>query len=217
MDIDIRGIWRYKAMRETCEGLRDAIAAKEACIAAQNDVIEKQKQEIRRLEDIRKVLFDVVESRDMTIKQKDCEAETAKATICQLREERDNAKKTTEGAIERFFCEKEKLKKKHAEEVKSLEAEAEEQHHSYESLEEYCKMIESDAKKLKEKIEELEAENAKLKKTRYRWVDSRHGWWPVESADLDDLVMKVPYVVYTMQKREQESQEEQEKKRIPEV
>lgn len=193
MDIDIRGIWRYKAARETCEGLRDAITAqaavKEAAIAAKDAVIE----------------------------QKDREAELAKAKIGQLRKERDDAQKATERAIDLFFCEKEKLKKKHAEEVKNLEAEAEEQHRSYESLEEYCKMIESDAEKLKEKIKDLEAENAKLKKTRYRWVDSRHGWWPVESADLDDLVMKVPYVVYTMQKREQEGQGSQEEKRIPEV
>ena len=172
MNIDIRGIWRYKAARETCEGLRDAIAAqatiKEAAIAAK---------------------------------------------ISQLQKERDDAQKIIDIATERFFCEKDKLKKKHAEEVKNLEAEAEEQHHSYESLEEYCKILEDDAKKLKEKIKELEAENKKLKKTRYRWVDHRHGWWPVESGDLDDLVMKVPYVVYTMQKRE----EEQEEKRIPEV
>lgn len=187
MDIDIRGIWRYKAARETCEGLRDAITAqaavKEAAIAAKDAVIE----------------------------QKDREAELAKVTIYQLRKELAENKKVIDTAINRFFCEKDKLKKKHAEEVKNLEAEAEEQHRSYESLEEYCKMIEDDAEKLKEKIKDLEAENAKLKKTRYRWVDSRHGWWPVESADLDDLVMKVPYVVYTMQKREQEE------KRIPEV
>ena len=193
MNIDIRGIWRYKATRETCEGLRDAIAAqaavKEAAIAAKDAVIE----------------------------QKDREAELAEAKISQLRKERDDARKIIDTATERFFCEKDKLKKKHAEEVKNLEAEAEEQHRSYESLEEYCKMIESDAEKLKEKIKDIEAENAKLKKTRYRWVDSRHGWWPVESADLDDLVMKVPYVVYTMQKREQEGQESQEEKRIPEV
>lgn len=193
MNIDIRGIWKYKAMRETCEGLRDAItaqaAAREAAIAAKDAVIE----------------------------QKDREAELAEAKISQLRKERDDAQKIIDTATERFFCEKDKLKKKHAEEIKNLEAEAEEQHHSYESLEEYCKMLEDDAEKLKEKIKDLEAENAKLKKTRYRWVDSRHGWWPVESADLDDLVMKVPYVVYTMQKREQEGQESQEEKRIPEV
>lgn len=193
MDIDIRGIWRYKAARETCEGLRDAITAqaavKEAAIAAKDAVIE----------------------------QKDHEAELAKVTIYQLRKELAETKKVIDTATGRFFAEKEKLKKEHIEEVKNLEAEAEEQHRSYESLEEYCKMLEDDAKKLKEKIKDLEAENKKLKKTRYRWVDSRHGWWPVESADLDDLAMKVPYVVYTMQKREQESQEEQEKKRIPEV
>lgn len=190
MDIDIRGIWRYKAARETCEGLRDAITAqaavKEAAIAAKDAVIE----------------------------QKDREAELAKVTIYQLRKELAETKKVIDTAIGRFFAEKEKLKKEHDEEVKNLEAEAEEQHQSYESLEEYCKMLEDDAKKLKEKIKGLEAENKKLKKTRYRWVDSRHGWWPVESADLDDLVAKVPYVVYTMQKREEEEKAE---KRIPEV
>jgi chromosome segregation ATPase len=189
MNIDIRGIWRYKAARETCEGLRDVItaqtAAKEAAIAAKDAVIE----------------------------QKNREVELAKAKISQLQKERDDAQKIIDTATERFFCEKDKLKKKHAEEVKNLEAEAEEQHHSYESLEEYCKMLEDDAKKLKEKIKDLEAENKKLKKIRWRWLDAEHGWWPVESADLDDLVMKLPYVVYTMQKRE----EEKEEKRIPEV
>lgn len=191
MNIDIRGIWRYKAARETCEGLRDAItaqaAAREAAIAAKDAVIE----------------------------QKDREAKLAEAKISQLRKERDDAQKIIDTATERFFCEKDKLKKKHTEEVKNLEEEAEEQHRSYESLEEYCKMLEDDAKKLKEKIKDLEAENAELKKTRYRWVDHRHGWWPVESGDLDDLVMKVPYVVYAMQKRGEG--EEEQKKRIPEV
>ena len=138
----------------------------------------------------------------------------ASKKILSLQKERDDAQKIIDTAIERFFREKEKLKKEHAEKVNRLEAEAEEQHRSYESLEEYCKILEDDTKKLKEKIKDLEAENAELKKTRYRWVDSRHGWWPVESGDLDDLVMKVPYVVYTMQKREKEEQEE---KRIPEV
>ena len=45
MNIDIRGIWRYKASRETCEGLLDAItaqaAAREAAIAAKDAVIEQ--------------------------------------------------------------------------------------------------------------------------------------------------------------------------------
>lgn len=193
MNIDIRGIWKYKAMRETCEGLRDAItaqaAAREAAIAAKDAVIE----------------------------QKDREAELAKAKISQLQGALNEANEKIEKEIDIFFREKEHLKKEHTKQIRCLQSEAEEQHRSYESLEEYCKMLEDDAKKLKEKIKDLEAENAELKKTRYRWVDHRHGWWPVESGDLDDLVMKVPYVVYTMQKREQEGQEEQEEKRIPEV
>lgn len=197
MDIDIRGIWRYKAARETCEGLRDAIAAqaavKEAAIAAKDAVIEQKVREAKLA--------------NMKIYR-------LRSELAETQKELAETKKVIDTATDRFFCEKEKLKKEHAEEVKNLEAEAEEQHRSYESLEEYCKMIEDDAKKLKEKIKDLEAENAKLKKTRYRWVDSRHGWWPVESADLNDLVMKVPYVVYTMQKREEEEKAE---KRIPEV
>ena len=87
MNIDIRGIWRYKAARETCEGLRDAIAAqaaaREAAIAAKDAVIE----------------------------QKDREAELAEAKISQLRKERDDAQKIIDTATERFFCEKDKLKK----------------------------------------------------------------------------------------------------------
>ena len=197
MDIDIRGIGRYKAARETCEGLRDAItaqtAAKEAAIAAKDTVIEQKDREVKLA--------------NMKIYRLWNE-------LAETQKELAETRKVIDTATDRFFCEKDKLKKKHAEEVKNLEEEAEEQNRSYESLEEYCKMIESDAKKLKEKIKDLEAENAKLKKTRYRWVDSRHGWWPVESADLDNLVMKVPYVVYTMQKREEEEKAE---KRIPEV
>lgn len=200
MDIDIRGIWRYKAARETCEGLRNAITAqaavKEEAIAAEDAVIEQKNREAK--------LANVKIYR-------------LQNELAETQKELAETKKVIDTATNRFFCEKDKLKKKHAEEVKNLEAEAEEQHRSYESLEEYCKMIEDDAKKLKEKIKDLEAENAKLKKTRYRRVDNRRGWWPAESTDLDDLVIKVPYVVYTMQKREQEGQEEQEEKRIPEV
>ena len=196
MNIDIRGIWRYKAARETCEGLRDAstaqAAAREAAIAAKDAVIE----------------------------QKDREAELAKEKINQLQGALDEANEKVEKELRIFFREKGYLKKEHAKQIHHLQMQAEEQHRSYESLEEYCRILEDDAKKLKEKIKDLEAKNAELKKTRYRWVDHRHGWhgwWPVESGDLDDLVMKVPYVVYTMQKREQEGEEEQEEKRIPEV
>lgn len=180
MNIDIRGIWRYKAARETCEGLRDAItaqaAAREAAIAAKDAVIE----------------------------QKDREAELAEAKISQLRKERDDAQKIIDTATERFFSEKEKLKKEHAEEVNRLETEAEEQHRSYESLEEYCKILEDDAKKLKEKIKDLEAENKKLKKIRWRWLDAEHGWWPVEGADVDEMVKKVPYVPYAPKPKEKQ-------------
>ena len=87
MDIDIRGIWRYKAARETCEGLRDAITAqaavKEAAIAAKDAVIE----------------------------QKDREAELAKAKIGQLRKERDDAQKATERAIDLFFAKRRSSRK----------------------------------------------------------------------------------------------------------
>lgn len=120
----------------------------------------------------------------------------ASKKILSLQKERDDTQKIIDIATERFFCEKDKLKKKHAEEVKNLEAQAEEQHHSYESLEEYCKILEDDAKKLKEKIKALEAENKKLKKIRWHWLDAEHGWWPVEGADIDEMVKKVPYVPY---------------------
>lgn len=120
----------------------------------------------------------------------------ASKKILSLQKERDDAQKIIDIEIERFFCENDKLKKKHAEEVKNLEAEAEEQHHSYESLEEYCKILEDDAKKLKEKIKAIEAENKKLKKIRWRWLDAEHGWWPTEGADIDEMVKKVPYVPY---------------------
>lgn len=128
----------------------------------------------------------------------------ASKKILSLQKERDDAQKIIDIATQRFFCEKIKLKKKHAEEVKNLEAEAEEQHHSYESLEEYCKILEDDAKKLKEKIKDLEAENKKFKKIRWRWLDAEHGWWPVEGADADEMVKKVPYVPYTPKPKEKQ-------------
>lgn len=128
----------------------------------------------------------------------------ASKKILSLQKERDDAQKIIDIATERFFCEKDKLKKKHAEEVKNLEAEAEEQHHSYESLEEYCKILEDDAKKLKEKIKDLKVENKKLKKIRWRWLDAEHGWWPVEGADIDEMVKKVPYVPYAPKPREKQ-------------
>lgn len=57
-------------------------------------------------------------------------------------------------------------------------------------------------------MEYAQAEIERLKKTRYRWIDHRHGWWPVEGAELDDIVQRVPYVVYTMRVEE---------KRVPEA
>lgn len=57
-------------------------------------------------------------------------------------------------------------------------------------------------------MEYAQAEIKRLKKTRYRWIDHRHGWWPVEGAELDDIVQRVPYVVYTMRAEE---------KRVPEA
>lgn len=128
----------------------------------------------------------------------------ASKKILSLQKERDDAKKIIDIATERFFCEKDKLKKKHAEEVKNLEAEAEEQHHSYESLEEYCKILEDDAKKLKEKIKDLKVENKKLRKIRWRWLDAEHGWLPVEGADIDEMVEKVPYVPYAPKPKEKQ-------------
>lgn len=128
----------------------------------------------------------------------------ASKKILSLQKERDDAKKIIDIATERFFCEKDKLKKKHAEEVKNLEAEAEEQHRSYESLEEYCKILEDDAKKHKEKIKDLKAENKKLKKIRWRWLDADHGWWPVEGTDIDEMVEKVPYIPYAPKPKEKQ-------------
>ncbi len=128
----------------------------------------------------------------------------ASKKILSLQKERDDAQKIIDIATERFFCEKDKLKKKHAEEVKNLEAQAEEQHHSYESLEEYCKILEDDAKKLKEEIKDIEAENKKLKKIRWRWLDAEHGWWPAEGADIDEMVKKVPYVPYAPKPKEKQ-------------
>lgn len=128
----------------------------------------------------------------------------ASKKILSLQKERDDAHKIIDVATERFFREKEKLKKEHAEKVNRLETQAEEQHHSYESLNEYCKIIEDDAEKLKEKIKGIEAENKKLKKIRWRWLDAEHGWWPVEGADVDEMVKKVPYVPYAPKPKEKQ-------------
>lgn len=61
---------------------------------------------------------------------------------------------------------------------------------------------------LEEKLEEARAEIGQLKKVRYQWLESMHGWWPVEGTDIDDLAQKVPYVVYVpkpMEKKVPES------------
>lgn len=60
----------------------------------------------------------------------------------------------------------------------------------------------------KTSLEDMWAEIKRLKEVRYRWVDSTHGWWPVEGADLNDMVQKIPYVVYTPK---------MEEKRVPEA
>ena len=107
----------------------------------------------------------------------------ASKKILSLQKERDDAHKIIDVATERFFREKEKLKKEHAEKVNRLETQAEEQHHSYENL---------------------EAENKKLKEIRWRWLDAEHGWWPVEGADIDEMVEKVPYVPYAPKPKEKQ-------------
>lgn len=52
------------------------------------------------------------------------------------------------------------------------------------------------------------AEIKELKKIRWRWLDAEHGWWPVEGANIDDMVRKVPYVPYAPRPQE---------KQVPEV
>ena len=96
--------------------------------------------------------------------------------------------------------------------VAHLEDELETASKSYDVLEDYCKQMERDLEKrdaeMKKELAAARAEIKRLKKVRYRWVDSAHGWWPVEGADLDDMVQKIPYVVYTPKIEE---------KRVPEA
>ena len=109
--------------------------------------------------------------------------------------------------------------------IAHLEDELETASKSYDALEDYCKQMERDLEKrdaelaeMKKELEKLHvnekgltaarAEIKRLKKVRYRWVDSAHGWWPVEGANLDDMVQKIPYVVYTPK---------MEEKRVPEA
>lgn len=109
--------------------------------------------------------------------------------------------------------------------IAHLEDELETASKSYDVLEDYCKTLENDLEKRDAELAEIKkalgklhanekklaaarAEIKRLKKVRYRWVDSTHGWWPVEGADLNDMVQKIPYVVYTPK---------MEEKRVPEA
>lgn len=48
------------------------------------------------------------------------------------------------------------------------------------------------------------AEAEELKKIRWRWLDAKHGWWPVEGDDVDEMVQKVPYVTYALKRKEKQ-------------
>ena len=66
--------------------------------------------------------------------------------------------------------------------------------------------LEKDAQYKARKAARAEAEE--LKKIRWRWLDAEHGWWPVEGVDIDEMVQKVPYVLYAA---------DLQKRRVPEI
>ena len=66
--------------------------------------------------------------------------------------------------------------------------------------------LEKDARYKARKAARAEAEE--LKKIRWRWLDAEHGWWPVEGVDIDEMVQKVPYVLYAA---------DLQKRRVPEI
>lgn len=52
---------------------------------------------------------------------------------------------------------------------------------------------------LENECEQLQAEIKKLKKIRWRWLDSEHGWWPVDGTDVYDMAQKVPYTAHVLE------------------
>lgn len=75
MDFDIRGLWRYKTERETCESLRDMLTAQatahRAALAAKDEVIalQKEKAEKREKKLVSKVIDGMLEDREKLKKE----------------------------------------------------------------------------------------------------------------------------------------------------
>ena len=224
MGFDVRGLWKYAEMekkyldaQESCQLLTNALSA---TAAAREAALDEQRRSAEQIQ--KKLEYQLAEQKRM-----------AEDTIAALKKKLDHA-------ADVIIKEHKTAEEKHQKECGILEQELDEVNRSLKSTSEYCKMLESDLEKAKKEIEEakadrdkhkewsrqfkhslkracrhervLQAENDKLKKTRYRWIDARHGWWPIESSSLDDLAMKVPYVVYMTQ-----SKGEEQEKRIPEV
>lgn len=75
----------------------------------------------------------------------------------------------------------------------------------------HCSALENECKGLRVEKEwqckerkAARAEAKALKKIRWRWLDADHGWWPVEGADIDEMVKKVPYVPYAPKPKEKQ-------------
>lgn len=215
MDFDIRGLWRYKTERETCESLRDMLTAQatahRVALAAKDEVIalQKEKAEKREKKLVSKVIDGMLEDREKLKKEYEEKISNLESELYESQRSGEELKeccKMYADDIEELKARIDKLGKM----VEYRETRLNWYSRVHSDLEDKSMAQEKELTAARKEIE-------RLKKTRYRWLDSRHGWWPVESSCLDDLAMKVPYVVYTMQKREQEGQEEQEEKRIPEV
>lgn len=116
----------------------------------------------------------------------------ASKAMLTLQSERDEARRECERIKER--CDKQR------QDLRALRLQCE-------ATDNECKQlrIEKDWQRKERKAARAEVEE--LKKIRWRWLDNEHGWWPAECADLDDMVQKIPYVVYAPKKEE---------KRVPE-
>lgn len=72
------------------------------------------------------------------------------------------------------------------------------------ALENECKGLRAEKEWQRKERKAAQAEAKALKQIRWRWLDAEHGWWPVEGADIDEMVKKVPYVPYAPKPKEKQ-------------
>lgn len=117
----------------------------------------------------------------------------ASKAILELQHERDEARRECEQFKERYDKQRKDLR------ALRLQCGA---------LDNECEKLRIEKNWQRKERKAARAEIKELKKIRWRWLDAEYGWWPVEGVDIDEMVQKVPYVLYVA---------DLQKRRVPEI